>query len=125
MYDLLINNKLGEDSSRLTVPEMVDYLCEHLSPEVTSYLSGLDEPDTVRAWARGNVLPNPKEASRLEVAYKATQCLVRVCGDEMTRTWFFGMNRTLQNRAPAYALRHWSPGDRIFVLSAAEQFAEI
>lgn len=108
------------------VSEMAGYLCQHLSEEVTAYLSGLSETETVRAWARrGTLVPDPEQLSRLEVAYGAALCLVPVCKDEMTRTWFFGMNRSLREKAPAYVLRHWSSAERAAVLSAAQQFAEI
>lgn len=107
------------------VSEMAGYLCQHLSEEVTAYLSGLNETETVRAWTRGALVPDPEQLSRLEVAYGAALCLVPVCKDEMTRTWFFGMNRSLREKAPAYVLRHWSSEERAAVLSAAQQFAEI
>jgi len=105
--------------------EMVGYLCEHLSEEVTAYLSGLSETKTVRAWAEGDVSPAPEERFRLEVAYEAARCLVPGCGDDMTRSWFFGMNRSLRETAPAYVLRNSSREDQELVLSAARQFAEI
>jgi hypothetical protein len=107
------------------VCEMVGYLCKHLSEEVTAYLSGLSETKTVRAWVEGDVSPAPEELFRLEVAYEATRCLVPDCGDDMTRSWFFGMNRSLQDTAPAYVLRNWNRESWSGVLTAAQEFAEI
>jgi hypothetical protein len=107
------------------VCEMAGYLCQHLSEEVTAYLSGLSETETVRAWAEGYVSPAPEERFRLEVAYEAARCLVPDCGDEMTRSWFFGMNPLLQDTAPAYVLRNWSRESWATVLTAAQEFAEI
>jgi hypothetical protein len=43
----------------------------------------------------------------------------------MTRTWFFGTNRSLRNTAPAYVLRYWPCHERDAVFPAAQQFAEI
>jgi hypothetical protein len=125
MIDRLVNHEFEEEAEAPTVREMAEYLCGHLSPEVTAYLSGLDEPDTVQAWAQGQIQPSAEEKSRLEVAYRASQRLVQACGDDMARTWFFGTNRALRNTAPAYVLRHWSRKERASVLSAAQQFAEI
>lgn len=107
------------------VCEMAGYLCEHLTEEVTAYLSGLNETGTVRAWVEGYVVPAPEERVRLEVAYAAARCLVPDCGDEMTRSWFFGMNPSLQDTAPAYVLRNWSRESWATVVTAAQEFAEI
>ena len=124
---------LSQDNSRAVkledqdreISEITSYLADHLGPEVTAYLSGRDSSEVVQAWTQGRVTPDPKERARLEVAFKATQCLVAVCGDEMTRSWFFGMNEALRDTAPAYVLRHGSREDWAIVLSAAQQFAEI
>lgn len=126
--DYMSAQRQFREHRQLTDPavcEMAEYLCEHLSEEVTAYLSGLSETKTVRAWAEGEISPAPEERFRLEVAYWAARCLVPDCGDEMTRSWFFGMNPSLEDTAPAYVLRNWNRGSWANVLTAAQEFAEI
>lgn len=118
--DYMVNLQRNEWSHR----KLVEFLGEHLGEDVTAYLSGIEDPETVRAWAQGQVQPSPDEMSRLVIAYEATQCLSDVCGDTMIRSWFFGMNPMLEDRAPAYVLRHLKGEDLEIVLSAAQEFAE-
>jgi hypothetical protein len=104
--------------------KLAEFLGEHLGEDVTAYLSGIEDPEMVRAWALGQAQPGPEEMSRLLVAYEATQCLSEILGDVMIRSWFFGMNPLLQDRAPAYILRYLEGEERHLVLSAAQEFAE-
>lgn len=105
--------------------QVTSYLGRHLGESVTAYLSGVDDPALARAWAQGAAVPAPEQWERLQAAYESAVCLVDECGDEMTRSWFFGMNNSLRDTAPAYVLRHWSREDWASVVEAAQEFAEI
>jgi hypothetical protein len=113
--------KLKRDCSS---QELAQFLGERLGEDVTAYLSGIENPEIVRAWALGQEQPSPEEMSRLRVAYEATRCLSDVYGDVTIRSWFFGMNPWLEDCAPAYVLRHLNGETRDLVLSAAQEFAE-
>lgn len=107
------------------IPEIVGYLAEHLSPQVTAYLSGIEDPRLVMQWAAGEARPAPLSRSRLCSAYEATRHIVDAYGDETAQMWFFGTNPVLGDEAPAYVLRHGeSPEDWRFVIPAAQEFAE-
>lgn len=113
------------EGQQISIQEIAAYLCRHLGEGVTAYLSGVDDPALARGWAQGGTLPAPEQWERLQAAHEAALCLVEDCGDDMTRSWFFGMNSSLRETAPAYVLRHWSRKDWASVVEAAQEFAEI
>lgn len=119
--DYMVNLQRNEWSNGR---KLAEFLGEHLGEDVTAYLSGIEDPEMVRAWALGHAQPGPEEMSRLRVAYEATRCLSDVYGDVTIRSWFFGMNPWLEDCAPAYVLRHLNGETRDLVLSAAQEFAE-
>lgn len=94
--------------------EELGYLQAHLGPEATAYLSG---PDAQAA--------EDLEVSRLRTAYEAVRYVVEAYDDETAAAWFFGMNPALEDKAPAYVLRHGdSPEQWSSVLPAAMEFVE-
>jgi hypothetical protein len=115
----------GFDNTPRQISDVAEYLCVHLGDDVTAYISGIEDPELVHAWAQGSRVPGAEERARLEAAFEASKRLVPVCGDRMTRSWFFGTNRALGNTAPAYVLRYRNQEDRASVISAAQVFAEI
>jgi len=107
-----------------TLSEVVDYLQEHLGSEVTAYLCGADRPDLVQEWSRGTAQPQASHETRLRPAYVAARYVVEAYDDETAQQWFFGMNPSLDDRAPAYVLRHGPPEQRESVVPAAMEFVE-
>lgn len=104
--------------------EVLIYLQEHLGSDVTAYLSGADSPNLVERWAEGTVRPQASHELRLRPAYEAARYVVEAYDDETARQWFFGMNPSLQDTAPAYVLRHGSPEQWDVVVPAAMEFVE-
>lgn len=107
------------------VPQVVNYLQQHLGAMTTSYLSGADNLDVIGLWAEGKSCPEELTAMRLRTAGEATQYLVKAYGDTTARSWFLGTNDLLDRESPAYVLRHGRrPDDWAYVVPAARQFVE-
>ena len=107
------------------ISHLARFLQDHLGQRMTAYLSGIRDPKMVGQWAAGKVQPRPLPSFRLRSAYQAARYLVDAYGDETARAWFFGMNPSLDDEAPAYVLRHGStPDDWRYVVAAAKEFVE-
>lgn len=116
---------LGHEEPELEdLSEVLGYLQEHLGPEVTAYLSGADSLALVERWTEGTAQPQASHEVRLRPAYEAARYVVEAYGDETARQWFFGMNPSLQDTAPAYVLRHGPPEQWEVVVPAAMEFVE-
>jgi hypothetical protein len=110
-------------AEKATVPQAAAYLKAHLGPAVTAYLAGFVDAEALTRCAAGKVPPEDPAASRLILAYEATQLLVEVYGDETAQSWFVGMNPHLDENAPAYVLHHGKNADDWqFVVPAAREF---
>jgi hypothetical protein len=97
--------------------EALGYLKKHLGQAATTYLC---ECDALESPASQDL-----EESRLVAAYEAVRPVVEAYDDETAVAWFFGMNPSLQDRAPAYVLRHGSgPEQWRSVAPAAMEFVE-
>jgi hypothetical protein len=107
------------------IQEAVQYLRTQLGAGTTAYLSGEDDAQIVDLWIEGRVQPDKLRWKRLLSAYAATRCLVDAYDDHTARSWFLGMNPTLDDQAPARVLRN-SRGSRVLddVVLAAREFAE-
>ena len=104
--------------------QIVGYLQQTLGAHVISYLSGVDDPDTVERWATGQQQPEGLVLERLWSAHEAARCLVDAYGVQTARSWFFGMNSLLDEESPAYVLRHGQrPEDWELLVPAAREFA--
>jgi hypothetical protein len=107
------------DPSRLAA-----WLQEHLGQQLTAYLTGLRDQKMVGRWAAGRTRPRDISLYRLQYAYQAARMLVGAYGDNIARWWFAGTNSLLDDRAPAWVLRHgttpeqWQP-----VIASAKHFA--
>ena len=108
-----------------TALEAVKYLQEKVGSEVTAYLSGAEDVQTVERWSSGKELPGQVLASRLLYGYQTVRPIVERYDGETANAWLFGMNPWLGDEAPASVLRH---SDRIeaweTVVHAAQDFAE-
>ncbi|HEX6862087.1 MAG TPA: hypothetical protein VF414_04680 [Thermoanaerobaculia bacterium] len=115
----------GPQPQPLRTTEIVGYLRKHLGPEVTAFLSGLDDTSAVERWASGEVEPGPLEQERLRFGYEVVRPIVRAYDGETAGVWLFGMNEWLEDESPVMVLRtgrtreEWTP-----VVQAAEGFVE-
>jgi hypothetical protein len=103
---------------------VLSYLKQHLGAGVTAYVSGAEDPGVVEKWLAGAEQLDASQEFRLRRAYDAARCVVEAYDDETAMQWFFGMNPSLADAAPAYVLRHGSQNDWEVVLPAALEFAE-
>lgn len=105
------------------ISRVAAYLQAHLGQRVTAYLSGLRDPGMVGRWAACKSRPRELPSLRLRCAFQAAQLLTKAYGDETARAWFFGANIQLDDRAPAYVLRHGETPDELRgILPAAREF---
>ncbi len=88
------------------VLEAVKYLQEKVGPEVTAYLSGAEDVQTVERWSSRNEVPGPAMAGRLLYGYDAIRPIVDRYDGTTAQSWLFGTNPWLRDEAPAYVLRH-------------------
>lgn len=97
----------------------------HVGRDVTAHLSGV-EADVLDRWTSGQEEPDPIVLDRLRSADEAVYYIVQAYGGETAKAWLFGMNRWLNDQAPAHVLRH---GDRPEawkgVVEAAQAFVEL
>jgi hypothetical protein len=109
--------------ARATVPEIVEYLQEHLGASAVAYLAGVKDTQMVRRWREG-VEPQAAAKRRLRYAYHAARLVIDSFGDETADAWFFGSNTRLDDEAPARVLRlAHSVDDLRLIVPAAKAFA--
>lgn len=107
------------------ISEIVGYLAEHLSPPVTAYLSGIEDPRLVMQWAAGEACPSDLAGQRLRLAYEAVKYVVDAYGPKAAQAWFVGMNPLLDDDSPARVLRQGrSLEDWRLVFPSAREFVE-
>jgi hypothetical protein len=107
------------------ISDLAGYLQKHLGQKLTAYLSGLDHAKTVGLWVAGKAEPREPAKARLRSAYQAARFLVDTYDAETARAWFFGSNTRLDDRAPAYVLRHGTTPEELgSVVPAAREFVE-
>lgn len=108
-----------------SLPQVVDYLQQHLGAITTSYLSGADDPAVIGLWAEGKSHPGELSTLRLKAAREATRYIVDAYGDTAAKSWFLGMNGLLNEISPARVLRYGQkPDDWDLVVPAARAYVE-
>lgn len=92
-----------------------------LTFRVAAVLSDLEDTHLIREWAAGRTtVRNPEAERRLRTAYEMLLLLRPLDSDAVLRSWFVGMNPTLNDDAPALVLR---AGQFTDALDAAYVFA--
>lgn len=112
-------------SKESEISKLACFLQEHLGQEMTAFLAGA-EAGTIERWVAGEAEPDPLVLDRLRSADEAVRYIVRAYGGETAKSWLFGMNPWLGDKAPASVLRN---GDRPeiwkSVVEAAQAFVEL
>jgi hypothetical protein len=85
--------------------EMARFLQDRLGQKLTAYLAGIKDVKAVGQWARGRAEPSAIVRERLRAAYHVTALLAGAYGDRAAQAWLFGANSSLDDQAPAAALR--------------------
>lgn len=125
---LAINDKkvlqIEREATVKPISSVVLFLQESLGQQVTAYLSGLKDSKVVGLWAKGKAKPRFPAEMRLRYAYQATSMLVPAYGSDTAKSWFFGSNSRLDDKAPGSILRHANtPEDLQLLVPAARAFA--
>ena len=127
MATVLNPKKLGVievESNSKPLTHIATFLQQNLGQKYTAYLSGLNDPKEVGAWARGDAKPRDTKAMRLRYAYRAVRMILETYDAETAKAWFFGANTRLDDKAPAYLLRHSeSPDELMPLIPASRAFA--
>ncbi len=116
--------QVSTEAAMLPIHEIATFLREHIGQRTTGYLSGVNDPKMVSHWIACHNSPRDQAQMRLREAYQAARMIVGACGDEPAKAWFHGSNARLDDRAPAYVLRHaknWE--DLRQIVPAARAFA--
>jgi hypothetical protein len=114
---------VSTDAARLPIHEIAAFLRQHLGQRMTAYISGVNDPKMVTHWIARRNTPRDQPQMRLREGYQAARLVVDTYGDETAKAWFFGSNTRLDDRAPAYVLRHASNWeDMRFIIPAARAF---
>ena len=117
---------LEQSSGQLPARELIERLSAILGLKLTVFLSGMDNISTLRNRVSKMNSLNDHVYLRLRYGYIAAAILTRNYGLETARTAFWGMNRYLDNEAPAAYLRnHTKKEDLEKVIGAARHFGEM
>lgn len=103
-----------------TPAEMAGYLQELLGQKLTALMAGVENPKTVGKWVRGQE-PHPAYVIRIRDAFQIATLLELASSRQTVRSWFMGMNPSLDDRAPALVLAD-EPDAAPHVMRAARGF---
>jgi len=106
MLDENTKDYIEDRASRCAIEGIVESLINILGAKMTAYLSGANCTDILNLWLLGVEKPTKLEELRLRYAYRAAAVINVEYGSEMAVTIFRGMNGMLDDRAPAFWLRH-------------------
>lgn len=124
MSTILSHKKLGaiaQEAVTMPVARIAAFLQENLGQKFTAYLSGLNDPKEVGSWARGAVKPREAAAMRLRYAYQAVRMILETYDADTAKAWLFGSNTRLDDKAPAYLLRHSASVEDVMPLIPASR----
>lgn len=108
------------------IVDIASYLQAHISQRMTAYLADLADSRQIGRYARGEHQPTRAVQRRLREGYKVTRLLVEAYDDSTARSWLFGTNTRLDDRAPIEVLQAATDTQAfIDVLRAARQFAGV
>ena len=113
---------IERDSATASIPDIVEYLQDHLGSRTVAFLAGLEDTQMLRQY-RAGTQPRDMPRLRLRSAYQATRMLTETFGDETAEGWMFGSNSKLDDEAPARVLRTAQSFDDLrLIVPAAKAF---
>ncbi|WP_022929226.1 hypothetical protein [Patulibacter americanus] len=123
MATTVVADTLNREALTLPAPQLAAWLQEHLGQKLAAYAVGLRDPKMIGRYSAGKAAPRPLVLHRMQTTYEAARTLHEAFGDTTARSWFFGSNRTLGDRAPATVLANATkPGDFDLVMPAVRAF---
>ena len=106
------------------MPELVAFLRDTLTPRLVAFIAGVTETRATRQWAEGEreVGSNERE-QRLRATAHVARLISEAYDAAAAQAWMQGMDPMLDDRSPAWVLRHASDdAERIAVLASARRF---
>ena len=96
---------LEKQSKEKNIQEIVKELAEILGERMTVFVSGRNNVNALKFWLSGKGNPEPAEELRLRYAYRGAKALSNEYDSATAVSFFMGMNRSLNEEAPASFLR--------------------
>lgn len=95
-----------------------------LTPRLVAFIAGVTETRATRQWAEGERdIGSTQREQRLRAAAHVTRLITGTFDAHTTQTWMQGMDPMLDDRSPAWVLRHATDeADRAAVLASARRF---
>ena len=105
-------------------PQLVAFLRETLAPRLVAFIAGVTETRATRQWAEGErELGSSEREQRLRAAAHVTRLISETFDDRTAQAWMQGMDPMLDDRSPAWVLRHATDEtERTAVLASARRF---
>lgn len=105
-------------------PALVAFLREMLTPRLVAFIAGVTETRATRQWAESErEIGSTKREQRLRAAAHVTRLITETFDARTAQAWMQGMDPMLDDRSPAWVLRHASEdAERAAVLASARRF---
>jgi hypothetical protein len=88
----------------MTIPDVVVSLQDVLGSRLATLIAGESRTEILKAWGRGEAVPDLETQQRLRDTLAIVQLLLREESPAAIRSWFVGMNPELDDRAPVLVL---------------------
>lgn len=92
--------------ARASLPEIVAYLREVLTPRLTALIGGVGETRATREWADGQREPSAATQARLRAAAQVARIVEATFDAQTVQSWIQGMDPMLDDQSPLWLLRH-------------------
>lgn len=87
------------------IQEIICSLKEKVGSGITAYLAGVRKKETLDKWLAGKRVPSSAQR-RLRCAKTVVWLIAERYGAETAKSWLFGRNTHLNEKAPAYIIRY-------------------
>ncbi len=98
--------------------DVARFLQDALGQKLVAYIANVSGPRTVAHWVAGDRSPGPEAEARLRAAFYIFRLLGEAESSHVVRAWFAGMNPSLDETAPATAIREGKMRDAVAAAKA-------
>jgi hypothetical protein len=98
----------------MEISDVIEELCEFLTLPLIAGIAGVEDPDEVCKWARGELTPTQPADQRLRFAHDLLREIESAQGLRVAQAWTMSTNPRLNYESPIKAIR-----DDKFQLTAA------
>jgi hypothetical protein len=93
------------EAARMGAPQLASTLQEMLGQRMTAYLAGLNDARQVGRWIREEHRTPTLAQERMRAGFQVLTLIGDAYGNDTAQAWLFGSNTSLDDEAPATALR--------------------